>query len=112
MAEDMEKPQLFGPETADLTIVSWGSNKGVILEALKSLPKANFLHITWLNPFPADEVRRVLGSAKNILDVECNYTGQLAALIAEKTGIEIKNKLLKYDGRPIFPEEIIKHANT
>ena len=112
MAEDMEKPQLFGPETADLTIVSWGSNKGAILEALKGLPDTNFLHITWMNPFPADEVKKILGNAKNILDVECNFSGQLVALISEKCGIEIKNKLLKYDGRPIYPEEIIQHANA
>jgi hypothetical protein len=32
--------------------------------------------------------------------------GQLAGLIIEKTGIEINDKLLKSNGRPIFPEEI------
>ena len=32
----------------------------------------------------------------------------MASLIREQTGIEIKNKLLKYDGRPFYPEEIIE----
>ena len=69
MAEDMEKPQLFGPETADLTIVSWGSNKGAILEALKGLPDTNFLHITWMNPFPADEVKKILGNTTTEVNI-------------------------------------------
>ena len=37
-----------------------------------------------------------------IIDVEQNATGQLAALIREHTGILIKEKLLKYDGRVFF----------
>lgn len=104
---DMPAPQIFGPEKADLTIVSWGSNKGSILQALKQLPNVNFLHLTWMNPFPTEVVTQILSNAQNILDVEANYSGQLASLIREKTGIEIKNKLLKYDGRPIYPEEVI-----
>ena len=103
---DMPIPQIFGPQKSDLTIVSWGSNKGAILESLKNFPNVNFLYLTWLNPFPEDAVRQILAEAKYILDVENNFSGQLAELIREKTGIEIMDKMLKYDGRPIFPEEI------
>ncbi|MGE5041309.1 MAG: 2-oxoacid:acceptor oxidoreductase subunit alpha [Candidatus Levyibacteriota bacterium] len=99
-------PKLFGNPEADLTIVSWGSNKGSILQSLKEFPNVNFLHITWINPFPAQKVKEVLSSAKNVLNVEGNISGQMASLIREQTGIEITNHLLKYDGRPIFPEEI------
>jgi 2-oxoglutarate/2-oxoacid ferredoxin oxidoreductase subunit alpha len=111
---DMTPPELFGSKNADITIVSWGSNKGSILQALKNLPNVNYLHLTWMNPFPTEFVKNVLSKSKLIIDVESNYIGQLADLIREKTGIEITNKLLKYDGRPIYPEEIIeeikKHA--
>jgi len=103
---DMPKPVLFGPEKADVTIVSWGSNKGSILQALKKFPDVNYLHIVRMNPFPSDAVKRILRGAHHIIDMECNYTGQLASLILEKTGIEIKDKFLKYDGRPIFVEEV------
>ena len=105
--EDMAKPILYGPKNADLTIVSWGSNKGAILEALDSFPNVNFLHITWLSPFPVKEIAEVLNRANLILNIECNSTAQLAGLIKEKTGIGIKDYLLKYDGRPFWPEEII-----
>ncbi|HSR88959.1 MAG TPA: 2-oxoacid:acceptor oxidoreductase subunit alpha [Candidatus Udaeobacter sp.] len=105
--EDMPKPQLFGPKNADLTIVSWGSNKGAILEAMSNFKNVNFLHLTWLSPFPTEAVKKTLSKARRILNIECNSTAQMAGLIKEKTGIEIKNNLLKFDGRPFFTEEII-----
>lgn len=103
---DMQAPQLFGPLNADLTIVSWGSNKGSILQAIKEFPNVNYLHITWMNPFPTEAVKITLSSAKKILHIESNFTAQLAGLIKEKTGFEIENKFLKYDGRPFFAEEV------
>ena len=106
-AQDMPAPKLYGPKNADLTIVSWGSNKGAILEALDHFKNVNFLHITWLSPFPVKAVSEFLYRANRILNIECNSTAQLAGLIKEKTGIGIKDHLLKYDGRPFFPEEII-----
>ncbi len=108
----LPKPTVYGPDDADLTIVSWGSNKGAIREALKHFPRVNFLHITWMNPFPVDEVQAILRSAKKILSIEGNYTGQLTGLIAEHTGIHIENTLFKYDGRPIFPCEIVEKINS
>lgn len=109
--EDLPAPELYGPEAAKTTIVSWGSNKGAILEALKSLPETNFLHLTWLSPFPIEAVKKILSSANRIVDVEANYSGQLANLIREKTGIEITERLLKYDGRPIYPAEIVRKCS-
>lgn len=104
--EDMMPPVLYGPRNADLTIVSWGSNKGAILEALKEFSNVNFLQLSWLNPFPKKEVVKILNKAKNILNVECNYSAQVGGIITEKTGIIIKNNFLKYDGRPFYPDEI------
>jgi 2-oxoglutarate ferredoxin oxidoreductase subunit alpha len=105
--KNMPKPVLYGPKKADLTIVSWGSNKGVILEALKHFSNVNFLHITWISPFPVEAVKNILEDAHLILNVECNVTAQMSGLIKEHTGIGIKHNLLKYDGRPFCPEEII-----
>ncbi|MBU4017353.1 2-oxoacid:acceptor oxidoreductase subunit alpha [Patescibacteria group bacterium] len=104
--QDMPAPTLYGPENPDVTIVSWGSNKGSIMQSMKEFPNVNFLHLTWMNPFPSETVKQILSGAKHVVDIECNYTAQLAGLIREKTGIEIEDKFLKYDGRPFFVEEI------
>ena len=107
-AEDMQAPVLYGPEEAEVTLVSWGSNKGAILEAMKDLPNVNYLHITWMNPFPAEAVAERLNKANYLINIEQNYTAQMGGLIRERTGVAILDNLLKYDGRPIYPEEIIE----
>ncbi|OJI08113.1 2-oxoacid:acceptor oxidoreductase subunit alpha [candidate division WWE3 bacterium CG09_land_8_20_14_0_10_39_24] len=104
--KDMAPPTLYGSKNAELTIVSWGSCKGSILQALKDFNNVNFLHLMWLNPFPAKEVETILSQARYIIAIEGNYSAQMARLIREKTGIEIKDKFLKYDGRPFFVEDI------
>lgn len=109
---DMPKPILIGPESADITIVSWGSTKGPILQSLRNHPNVNYLHITWMDPFPDTEVLRILSNARYVLDIETNSTGQLANLIREKTGIDILDKFLKNDGRPFYPEEITERINS
>ncbi len=39
--------------------------------------------------------------------VENNFSGQLADIIKEKTGMDVDKRILKYDGRPFYPDEIV-----
>jgi len=89
-------------------IIGWGSTKGAILDSLKSLKNYRFLQISYINPFPADLVKKEIKNSKKIVLVENNATGQLGDIIAEKTGHIIKNKILQYDARPFIPETIIR----
>lgn len=109
--KDMPRPTLYGPDNADLTIVSWGSNKGSIIQALKEFDNVNYLHINWVSPFPTEAITEILGKAKKILNMENNYTGEMKGLIREHTGINIENNYLKYDGRPFYVEEVIDQIN-
>ncbi len=108
--KEIPQPSLIGPEDADLTIVGWGSTKGSILEAMKTLEKegikTNYLQITFISPFPSDKVEKILKSAKNVVIVEGNQTAQMASVIREHTGFKIENKILKFTGRPFSPEEL------
>ncbi len=88
-------------------IVSWGSTKGAIIDALKELKGWKFLQILYIEPFPT-EIIGILKRAKKVVDVENNSTGLLSQIIREKTGFEIKKKILKYDGRPFTSEEILE----
>src|SRR5881296_1536536 len=95
---------------ADVTLVSWGSTKGPILDAIRMLDKdgigVEFLQIRLASPFPTERVREKLAGAKLVIDIEQNYSGQMAAVIAEKTMIDIENKILKFNGRPMSQDEI------
>ncbi len=103
--KDIMPPVVLGPQSADITFVTWGTSKGPVLEAIAG-KSANVIHFPWLYPFPTEATRALLGNAKRVIDVEQNGTGQLASLIRQHTGIEIKEKILKFDGRPFYPDEI------
>lgn len=119
--KQMPQPVLEGDNDADVTFIFWGSVKGAVKEAVKMLEakkiSSNLCCITWLSPFPSETVSRILKNAKRPVLVENNMTGQLGQLIRQQTGIELKEQILKYDGRPFFPEEIVesimkpKHGN-
>ena len=110
-AEDQQIPVLYGPHDAELTVVAWGSTKGAVLEALKQLPKVNMVHIGMVSPFPTAAVVRELKRARKLLNIEGNQSAQMGGLIAEMTGIRIADNLLKFDGRPFFPDELVVEIN-
>ena len=67
-------------------------------------------HILQL-PRSFDEAKtKSMLSGKTLIDVECNYTAQLAKLIRMRTGIEITKMILKYDGEAMTAEEIAEKA--
>ncbi len=110
LAKELKQPELAGPRDADVTIIAAGSTKGPIKEAMIELEKegvrTNYLQILYLAPFPAEKVASIIDSAKKTVVVENNFTGQLADIIREKTGRNVTRRILKYDGRPFYPEEI------
>jgi len=112
MKQSIVAPLSYGDAEAEITFITWGSTRGPVLDAVRLLQakgkKARLVHFPWLFPFPAEEAMKLLSSATRLIDVEQNATGQLASLIREHTGILIKEKILKYDGRPFFPEEIVE----
>src|SRR2546428_8172646 len=70
--------------------------------------ETKFLHIRYVNPFPTDFVQKVLSSSRRTVAVENNYSGQMAGLIRERTGIAIDSKVVKFDGRPFSQNEVYK----
>ncbi len=90
-------------------IIGWGSTKGAIIDALKKLEDFSFLQIYYLSPFP-NEIKKYIENAKNVFIIENNATSLLSNVIAENVGIKIENKILKYDGRPFTPKEIIREV--
>ena len=105
-----DRVNFFGPERADITVVSWGSTKGAILDAMEWLEQdgisVNFLQIRLVNPFPTEYVAKILSKAKKAVGVEMNYSAQLVGIIRERTCIPVKQVVVKYNGRPMSAEEV------
>ncbi|MFA4960127.1 MAG: 2-oxoacid:acceptor oxidoreductase family protein [Candidatus Pacearchaeota archaeon] len=104
--EKLEPIKIYGKKSKNL-VVSFGSTKGAILDAIKNLD-CQFLQILYLKPM-STKIKKII-EGKNLILVEQNISGQLGRLIREKTGVEIpeKNRILKHNGRPFTSDELEK----
>ncbi|MEX2059883.1 MAG: 2-oxoacid:ferredoxin oxidoreductase subunit alpha [Nitrosopumilaceae archaeon] len=95
---------------ADHCIISWGSTKGPIVDAIDMLKKENinvgFIQIKLLHPFPTEYVKSLLKDVKTIIDIEANHTGQLGTLFKQNLGKDVDYFILKYTGRSMTSTEI------
>lgn len=104
-------PQFFEDSGGAMTLVGFGSTKGVLLEAKRILQlegiAINILNLSWLWPFPSDQVLGNLSREVPFAVVEGNSYGQLAKVMKMETGLETPHHLRKYDGRPFYPHEVV-----
>ncbi|MFZ0891806.1 MAG: 2-oxoacid:acceptor oxidoreductase subunit alpha [Thermoplasmata archaeon] len=109
-----DPPTLEGAADADLTFVAWGSTIGAIRDAIPLLNeqghRTNLLRLPTVYPIHKAQLLALLGKSRRTLLVEANYSGQLGHLIRAETGFDLTNRLLKYDGEPFYPHEIVNRA--
>lgn len=105
---DDEQVVSFGVH--DCTIISWGSTKGPILDAISLLKKeginVGFIQIKLIHPFPSEYVKSLLKDTKTIIDIEANHSGQLGKIFKQNISREIDYFILKYTGRGMTSTEI------
>jgi len=106
--KELPQPELFGPKTAKLTLIGWGSIKGVVLEALKTLKDVNYLHVSAPWPLDCGVMTTALKGVKKLICIENNHDGQLANTLGELCNIKVDGRLNKYDGSQFYPEEIVE----
>ena len=104
--------ELYGPKQAVTLLIGWGSPCGAIREAVDILGKegasVNSLSLNEIWPFPGEAIADILNKARKTFVIENNASGQMARLIRTETGIKVSGNILKYDGRPFTPDEIVK----
>ncbi|MFH1074648.1 MAG: 2-oxoacid:acceptor oxidoreductase subunit alpha [Candidatus Firestonebacteria bacterium] len=112
IAAEIKQPVYIGSNAPSILFLGWGSTCGAIKEAAdimneKGVPAA-MLHFSEIWPLPELKLPCTLNSIKKIVAVEGNATAQFASLFSAHTGVKIKEKVLRYDGRPLTAEYIIK----
>ncbi|MCE2614685.1 MAG: 2-oxoacid:acceptor oxidoreductase subunit alpha [Nitrosopumilus sp. (ex Thoosa mismalolli)] len=105
---DNEKAISYGVE--DYTIISWGSTKGPVLDAIEMLKQEGvsigFVQLKLMHPFPGEYVSSLLKNAKTIIDIEANHSGQLGKLFKQNVLRDIDYFVLKYTGRAMTSTEV------
>ncbi|RQD69624.1 MAG: 2-oxoacid:acceptor oxidoreductase subunit alpha [Tindallia sp. MSAO_Bac2] len=114
LKDEIEEPWHWGTDQPEVLLLAWGSVAGPLQEALhllqkeKDFPEVAALVFGDLWPLPVEKLKKLSASAKSIINIEQNYTGQLAKLLRQETGIFCQHSYLKYDGRQMTPEEIVE----
>ena len=100
--EEVEPPDLLGD--GERYVVAWGSTAMPLLDytAERKIGLALFRD---LHPLPLDSWVERLSSAKEVVAVELNYSGQFASYLVSK-GVRMDRKVLKWWGEPFSVDEL------
>jgi 2-oxoglutarate ferredoxin oxidoreductase subunit alpha len=113
---DIDSPKLHKSQNAEFTLIGWGSTYGAIREAGELLQRdgvaVNILHLSEIWPFPAEAVSSALNNSAKSITLESNATAQMSQLIRRETGHQVSGNILKFDGRPFSPQEIVDRLKT
>jgi 2-oxoglutarate/2-oxoacid ferredoxin oxidoreductase subunit alpha len=102
-------PVLYGDRDCELLLVGWGSTYHPLEEARQKLNQGNvgLLHFQQLYPLHPDTRKYLEGAEKTVI-FENNIKGQLANLLKLETGVDIQERVLKYNGMPFSVEEVLR----
>lgn len=107
---DLPEPELIGSKNSDILLVCWGSTRSVVDDVLKSEEFVGasiaYLHYSYLWPLKTEKLVKLAAKAKKTVLIEGNYSGQLGMLIRQECGLTLDERILKYDGRPFFYDEL------
>jgi len=101
-----------GAENPDILLVGFGSTTGAIDKVIDELTedgvKAAHLHVRVMWPFPSKEIKAAIEKAKRVVVAENNAQAQLLRLIKMEVGhYDHVESLLKYNGNPFLPSDIM-----
>ncbi|HQF71810.1 MAG TPA: 2-oxoglutarate ferredoxin oxidoreductase subunit alpha, partial [Promineifilum sp.] len=99
--------EVFGPESGELLLVSWGGTYGAVRSAVIAAQRRGrsvaHAHLRYLNPLPSN-LRDMLSRYRQVIVPELNG-GQLAFLLRGRYALNIQS-YPKVHGRPFTINEI------
>jgi 2-oxoglutarate ferredoxin oxidoreductase subunit alpha len=107
LLNNLPEPILYGDPNASTVLVGCGSTKNSVIDAINEGMNIAYLHYEYLFPTKTQTLLNLISSGKRIILVENNQTGELGKILTEASGYQFKEKVLKYNGRPFFLEDIL-----
>jgi 2-oxoglutarate ferredoxin oxidoreductase subunit alpha len=107
LKNNIPEPEYYGSKNPETLFVGYGSVGNTVRDILENYPKIGYLHYQYLYPLKYEKILDMYEGGARIVLVENNQTGEFGKLIKQECGFEIKDRLLKYDGRPFFIEDIL-----
>ncbi len=112
LRKELLEPEYTGAEHPKVLLLGFGSTKNAIAEAVSTLNKqgasVGALSFGDVYPLPEERLKAYWSGAQAVYSVEQNFTAQLAKLIRMETGLTCTDSILKYDGRQLSVDDILK----
>lgn len=97
---------------AETAVISWGSNKGVIEEAVGKLGSKTLGGLHFAQVFPINPDVKKLLKGRRLVVVENNHSGQFADLLVRELGVKVSRRILKSTGEPFSVEELTEELKS
>jgi len=116
--DEKDNQAVYGPDEADYGVLSFGTNKGSVEEAVDRLNEGGFsvraMNASDMVPFDDESVRDFIENVERVFVVENNSTAQFRHHVQRELGGYGDDlvSVLKYDGNPFRPAEIIDAVET
>jgi 2-oxoglutarate/2-oxoacid ferredoxin oxidoreductase subunit alpha len=113
MDQDSIPATLKGLVDSTYLVISWGSTRTVMEDALDILKRKDIalLHFSQVYPLHQGSLELIKHAKKRIV-IENNATAQFGKLISLNTGIGFDEKILKYDGMPFMLEDVVERLDA
>jgi 2-oxoglutarate ferredoxin oxidoreductase subunit alpha len=118
IAKELPEPLVYGDPVAKVSFVGFGSTLNTMRDVIGELAdqgvSVNYLHFEYLYPLKTNSevVRQFLAKNPKIHLLEGNYTGQFGQIFEQGYGVSFAGKLLKYNGRPFFLEDVLDYIKN
>lgn len=109
LERELQQPNIYNPTNSKYIFVGWGSVGNVIKDLILQGENIGYLEYEYLYPLKTELLQSLINRKKKLILIENNQTGQLGELIKQKIGYEFKHKILKYNARPFFIEDILEY---
>ncbi len=105
----LEAPKYYGDKQPDILLISWGSNRQILEEAIARWEQSSIglLHFTDLYPLDPDWLEPYFGLAKTVVNVELNAFNQFGKYLRGETGFSYDHTINKFDGRPLSVDFVL-----
>lgn len=111
-AEAVPPTPIGNVKKAKTLVVAWGSNRGVLEEAIEKAGNEELAGLHFAQVYPLPEESKKLFGRRKVVVLENNASGQFASLLAAEYGIQIHERVLKYNGDPFSIEEVLEKLKT
>ena len=108
MEQEILAPEIVGDKEAEIILISWGTNKGIVSKVALMLETGGtkVATINYTELFPLKISNELLTFKGKKIVIENNFTGQFANIL-QSNGLKIHKKILKYNGLPFSEEELL-----